>query len=166
MTNTPLDKTIKIILERRYEKAEITAAIPKCEMKELLYLYTKNVHFSFNKDIQYIYREREREKEYIQNDGIAMASPLGQVLAHTFMAELKKTIIISLREKIKLWKSYVDNTIPFVKTDIIKNVLSSLNSYHGNIKFTMEIEQNNEIPLLDVLFIDNLERIVQPFIVK
>ena len=115
-----------------------------------------------------IYRERERkrEKEYIQNDGIAMASPLGQVLAHTFMAELKKSIIISLREKIKLWKSYVDNTIPFVKTDIIKNVLSSLNSYHGNIKFTMEIEQNNEIPLLDVLFIDNLERIVQPFIVK
>ena len=95
-----------------------------------------------------------------------MASPLGQVLAHTSMAELKKTIIISLREKIKLWKSYVDNTIPFVKTDIIKNVLSSLNSYHGNIKFTMEIEQNNEIPLLDVLFIDNLERIVQPFIVK
>ena len=50
-----------------------------------------------------------------------------------------------------LWKRYVDDTITFVKTDEIKNVLSSFNSYYSNIQFTMEIEQNSQIPFLDVL---------------
>ena len=36
--------------------------------------------------------------------------------------ELERAIILSLRDKIKLWKSYVDDTIAFVKTDAIKNV--------------------------------------------
>ena len=59
----------------------------------------------------------------------------------------------------KLWKRYVDDTVAFVKTDEIKNVLSSLNSYCSNIQFTMETEQNNQIPFLDVLLIRNVETI-------
>ena len=47
----------------------------------------------------------------------------------------------------------------FVKTDAIKDILSCLNSYHGNIQFTMEIEQNNQIPFSDVLLIYNVETI-------
>ena len=50
-----------------------------------------------------------------------------------------------------LWKRYVDDTITFVKTDEIKNVLSSFSSYYDNIQFTMEIEQNSQIYFLDVL---------------
>ena len=80
-----------------------------------------------------------------------MGSPLGPVLANIFMVELERTIISSLSDKIKLWKHYVDYTITFVKTDEIKNVLPSLNSYYSNIQFTMEIEQNNQILVLDVL---------------
>ena len=144
-TNVPMDKTIEIILKRVCEKKEIITTIPKREMKELLYLCTKNVHFSFNNEI------------YMQNDGVAMGSPLGPVLANIFMVELERAIIPSLSDKIKLWKRYVDDTIAFVKTDEIKNVLSSLNSYYSNIQFTMEIEQNNQIPFLDVLFIRNME---------
>ena len=53
-TNVLLDKTIEIILERVYQKKEITATIPECEMKER-YLCTKNVCFSFNNEI-YIHR--------------------------------------------------------------------------------------------------------------
>ena len=82
-----------------------------------------------------------------------MSSPLGSVLANIFMAELERTIIPCLRDKIKLWKRYADDTITFAKTDEIKNVLSSLNSYYSNIQFTMGIEQNNQIPFSDVLLI-------------
>ena len=112
-------------------------------MKELLYLCTKNVHFSFNNDI------------YIQNDGVAMGCPLGPVLGNIFMAELERTVIPSASDKKKLFK----NTIVFVNTDVIKNVLSSLNSSHSNIHFTMEIKQSNQIPFLDVFLIHNLEKI-------
>ena len=104
-TNVPLDKTIEIILKRVYEKKEIMTTIPMREMKELLYLSTKNVHFSFNNEI------------YMQNDAVAMVSPLGTVLANIFMVELERVIIPSLYDKIKLWKRQVDDTIAFVKTD-------------------------------------------------
>ena len=116
-------------------------------MKELLYLCTKNVHFSFNNEI------------YMQNDGEVMDSPLEPVLAKIFMVELERTAIPSLSDKTKLWKRYVDDRITFVKTDEIKKVLSFLNIFCSNIPFTMEIEQNNQIPFLDVLLIRNLETI-------
>ena len=123
-----MNKTIEIILGRVYEKKDLTTTtISKREMKELLYLCTKNVHFSFSSEI------------YMQNDGVAMGFPLGPVLANIFMVELERTIIPSFSDKIKLWKRYVDDTSTFVKTDEIKDVLSSLNSCYSNILFTMEI---------------------------
>ena len=123
-----MNKTIEIILGRVYEKKDLTTTtISKREMKELLYLCTKNVHFSFSSEI------------YMQNDGVAMGFPLAPVLANIFIAELEKTIMPSFSDKIKLWKRYVDDTSTFVKTDEIKDVLSSLNSCYSNIIFTMEI---------------------------
>ena len=123
-----MNKTIEIILGRVYEKKDLTTTtISKREMKELLYLCTKNVHFSFSNEI------------YMQNDGVTIGFPLGPVLANIFMVELERTIIPSFSDKIKLWKRYVDDTSTFVKTDEIKDVLSSLNSCYSNILFTMEI---------------------------
>ena len=52
-------------------------------MKELIYLCTKNVHFSFNNEIS------------MQNDGVAMGSPLGPVLAN-IIVELDRTITPSV----------------------------------------------------------------------
>ena len=146
-TNVQLNKTIEIILKKVYEKKEILTTIPKPVMTELLYLCTKNVHFSFNNEI------------YMQNNDVAMDSRLGPVLANIFMVELERTIIPSLSDKIKFWKRYADDTIAFVKTDEIKNALSSFNSYYSKIKFTIEIEQNNRIPFLDLLMIRNVETI-------
>ena len=95
----------------------------------------------------------------MHNDGEVMDSPLEPVLAKIFMVELERTAIPSLSDKTKLWKRYVDDTITFVKTDEIKKVLSFLNIFCSNIPFTMEIEQNSQIPFLDVLLIRNLETI-------
>ena len=68
-TNVPLDYTIDIILRRIYIDKEINTKISREEMKELLLLCTKNVHFSYN------------VKLFLQRDGIAMGSPLGPVIA-------------------------------------------------------------------------------------
>ena len=62
-TNAPLEETIEIILKRICINKEITTDIPKREMKELLILCTKNVHFTFNKET------------YIQVDGVSVDSP-------------------------------------------------------------------------------------------
>ena len=64
-TNVPLEKTIEITLKRIYERKEINTSISKKEMKQLLTLCTKNVHFIYD------------NKVYQQNDGVAMGSTLG-----------------------------------------------------------------------------------------
>ena len=79
-TNVPLDFTIDVVLKSIYDENEINTNIPKQQMRDLLLLSTKNVHFSYNGDI------------YTQADGIAMSSPLSPVLAGIFMVELERTI--------------------------------------------------------------------------
>ena len=46
--NIPLEETIEIIFKKIYVNKEMTTDIPKQEMKELLILCAKNVHFTFN----------------------------------------------------------------------------------------------------------------------
>ena len=72
-TSIPLTETIDIILDRNYNRKEISTALTKNEMKKLLTLCTKNVHFTLNNEI------------YVQNDGVAMGSRLGPILANVFM---------------------------------------------------------------------------------
>ena len=117
--------------------------ILKKEMKELLHLCTENLHFIFNGEI------------FIQIDGVTMGSPLGPILANIFMVELEKIIIPKLEREVKLWRRFVDDTICFAKMDSLNYILLTINSFHKNIKFTMEIEQNSTTPFLDVLLIRN-----------
>ena len=136
-TSVPLEHTIDIIIKRIYEKHEITTVLTAHEMKKLLTICTKNVHFSFNNDI------------YIQIDGVAMGSPLGPLLANIFMVELENVLVPKLNDYVKKWRRFVDDTFVYIKHGSTEYVLSILNSFHDNIKFTYEQENNNRLPFLD-----------------
>ena len=135
-TNVPLEETIEIIFKKIYI---INKDIPKQEMKELLKFCTKNVYFAFNKET------------YIQVDGVAMDSPLGPVLGNIFMVELETSVIPNLRNKVKLWKRFVDDTYWLARLEYIDNMFLTLNSFHKNQKLTFEIEKDNNIPFPDIL---------------
>ena len=47
-TNIPLEKTIEITLKRIYQCKKINTSVSKKEMKQLLTLCTKNVHFTYD----------------------------------------------------------------------------------------------------------------------
>ena len=47
----------------------------------------------------------------------------------------------------------MDDTFLYVKLGSVEYVLPVLNSFHDNIKFTYEQENNNRLPFLDILFI-------------
>ena len=72
-----MDQTIEIILNRVYDKNKISTDITKGEIKELVILCTKIVHFTFDGII------------YVQNDDVAMGLSMGTVLAKIFMVELE-----------------------------------------------------------------------------
>ena len=76
-----MDSTIDIILNCIYDKKELTTNAKRKDMRDLILLCTKNVHFTFNNDI------------YKQTDGVALGSPLGPVLAGIIMAELENTVV-------------------------------------------------------------------------
>ena len=146
-TLVPLEQNIDIIIKRIFEKHEITTVFTKNEMKKLLTICTKNLHFSFNNDI------------HIRIDGVAMGSPLGPVIANIFMVELESVLASKLNDHVKKRRRFVDDTFVYVKRGSIEYVLSVRNSFHDNIKFTYEQENNNRLSFLDVLFIRDHEKI-------
>ena len=74
----------------------------------------QNVHFTFDNQF------------YQQNDGVAMGSPLGPVLAGIFMVELKNRLVPTLGNMVLNWKRFVDDTIGYVKNGGIDVILSNL----------------------------------------
>ena len=138
-TYVTLDFTISVILRRIYNKNEIHTNIKKSEMKELLLLCIKNVHYMLNSDI------------HQQFDGVAMGSPLGPVMAGIFMVKLERTLLPRLIEYMTPWKRYVNGTIATIKSTSIDHVLMIPNTFYKNIKFTYELEINKKISFLDVL---------------
>ena len=127
-TLVPLEHTIDLIT-KIFEKHEITTVFTKNEMKELLTISTRN-------DI------------YTQIDGMAMGSPLGSIIAKTFMVELESMLVPKLNDHVNKWRRFVDDTFAYDKCGSIEYVLSVLNSFHDNIKFTM-----NKRIIIDCLFL-------------
>ncbi len=110
--------------------------ITKAELKELLTIAAKNKLFQFEGNL------------YEQNDGVAMGSPLGPLMANAFMSHLEEHLD-NFEEMPSLYKRYVDDTFA-IMPDIqaAENFLTTLNQCHSSLKFTMEIANNNVLPFL------------------
>ena len=145
-TKVPLDYTIEIILRKIYDEHRISTKIPRQDLKKLLYMCTKEMHFIFNK------------RGYRQVDGVAMGSPLGPVIANIFMSELESTLVPLMSDDISFWARYVDDTFAFVRRGSKQRILDRLNSFHPNIRFTDEVEVEGRIAFLDVLVTTNPDR--------
>ena len=78
---------------------DLQTSIARSEMKELLILCTKKNHFTFDNVIK------------VQNDGVAMGSPLGSVLTDIFMIELETSLLPGLTDYLQYWKRYIDDSM-------------------------------------------------------
>ena len=91
-TMVPLDYTIDLTLKQIYGDKEIETKISRKDMKILLILCTRNVHFTFGNNI------------YQQKDGVAMSSPLGPVLPGICMIHLEIILIPELEKRMTPWE--------------------------------------------------------------
>ena len=146
-TSVSLEHTIDIIITQICEKHEITTVFTKNEMKKLLTICMKNLHFSFNNDI------------YIQVDGIATGWPLVPVIVKIFMIEPASVLVPKLNDHVKKWRRFVDGTFVHVKCGSIKYVLSILNSFHDNIRSTYEQENKNRLAFSRCFFTRDHEKV-------
>ena len=107
-----------ISFESIYEEHGVSTNITKQEMKKMLILCTKKVHFPFNEEV------------YKQTDGVAMGSPLGPVLRDVVVElDNENNIVPVLRENLSFCKRYVDDTICFIKIRTIDYITRMLNNF-------------------------------------
>ena len=139
LTMYDLMKRLKLFYKKYMWKRKLKLQYQNFNIKELLLLCTKHLHFRFNDEI------------YTQIDGLAMGSSLVPLLANIFMMSLEEKVLPKVSNYLRYWKHYVDDTFAYVVPEKINFILKELNSYHPNLKFTYELEENNKITFLEVL---------------
>ena len=90
---------------------------------------------------------------YYQNDGLAMGSPPAPLLANGWMSQYDDTI----KREAKIYYRYMDDVLRNLKKEDCEAKLGEINNLHKNLKFTMERESQNELPVLDMKVIHNHE---------
>ena len=106
---------------------------------ELLKICVQTTYFSFNKEL------------HKQVDGLAIGAATSGPGADLFMEKMEKKAIDSFIEPPKIWRRYVDDTFTKLKRIYVDQFLTHLNNQHPRIKFTTEIQENNQIAFLDTL---------------
>ena len=82
-----------------------------------------------------------------------MESPLGPLFADVFMNHLESDLKDKLEANGMLYnRRFVDDSFVLVKeTADIDKLLYILNSFYTDMQFTVEIENNDSLPFLDIL---------------
>jgi len=91
-----------------------------------------------------------RGKFYKQLEGAAMGSPISPVFCEVFMGQFEKKTIQG-NPDISLYRRYIDDIASIVKKRRVQATLDKINSFHHDIQFTIEEEENGSLPFLDVL---------------
>ena len=142
-TNVPLKETIEILTTLIYDQNnESFRNCSKREFQTLLELTTMDTFFFFNNTY------------YKQIDGLAMGSPMSATLANVFLCHHENNWINNCPGDFKplYYKRYVDDTFAiFRNRQQAERFLDYMNSRHEKISFTMETEENSQIPFLDLL---------------
>ncbi|XP_062711019.1 uncharacterized protein LOC134289038 [Aedes albopictus] len=90
---------------------------------------------------------------YCQKSGTAMGNPLSPALADLVMETLLDHVLEGIDIPIPFLKKYVDDLITALPIDMIEHVRNALNEFNSHIQFTCEMENNNQLPYLDMLLI-------------
>ncbi|CAM4855531.1 unnamed protein product [Rotaria socialis] len=145
-TNIPvheaIEETLDILFKKEKNKGATIIPFNRTQFKKLLEFAVCEVPFRF------------LNNTYIQQDGVAMGSPLAPILADIFISKLELKLNKFSINKPLIWKRYVDDVFCiFHNSQKISKFLISINKWHKNIKFTLQNEEDDEIAFLDVLII-------------
>ncbi|KAJ8980916.1 hypothetical protein NQ317_011557 [Molorchus minor] len=92
-----------------------------------------------------------------QHEGTAMGNSLSPFIANLFMSRFETDIKEEFEYFPRIWIRYVDDIFAVFDTKVesVDSFISKLNSRFTSVNFTYEIENNGQLPFLDVLVIKN-----------
>ena len=133
-TNVPVKEAIsdctELLFSSRYKKPPVS----KETFKTLTELCTCNVLMLTH------------DGYYRQVDGLAMGSPLAPLLVNGWLSKFDDQI----KGSSILYGRYMDDIIRDIKGNQIDSKLAEINRIHPSLKFTIEREEDNSIPFLDM----------------
>ena len=139
-TNIPVDFVTDIILKEIYgsDSTKKVYGLTKRQFKNLLVWTTKRTTLNFNGSF------------YEQIDGVGMGSPIAPAFADIFMNYvIEKTKEFNVQPDV--FFRYVDDCFAvFPDFESAMLFYRKLNQIHSNVKFTYELENNKQLPFLDV----------------
>ena len=85
-----------------------------------------------------------------------MGSPLSTIITNLFMDKFEQKSLNYANPKPEWWSRFVDDTFLIWAhgKEGLKKIMDDLNKQSESIKFTKEFEENNAIPFLDTLVIE------------
>ena len=140
-TNIPVIETIEIICNKFFQNSTLYHGYNRAQFKQLLLLTVNNTQFIFNEIL------------YKQIDGLSMGNPAAPHLANIFLCHLEEQFMQQCPSDIKplFYRRYLDDTIAvFNNEQCADKFFNFINNFHSNIQFTIEKEQCNKLPFLDV----------------
>ena len=137
-TNVPVKETVNYILELIPENQ---LPLPKSILRTLLLLATTNILFSFD------------DKLYLQEEGVCMGSNLGPTMASFALSMIED----KFNDTPIFYQRYVDDIFAvFHSKDEAETFLQHINTFHPNLKFTIEHPKDNRLTFLDITInVDN-----------
>ena len=79
-----------------------------------------------------------------------MGSPVSPIIADIFMEDLEDKTFATYVATPRVWYRFVDDVISVVKKHNVQGLIQHLNKQHGQIQFTMEMENSSSLPFMDV----------------
>lgn len=90
-------------------------------------------------------------KFYKQIDGLTIGGCVSGILADFVVTDIINNTIYEAGIKPTLTGKYVDDLLMIVSREEVENIFTILNAQNKNIQFTMEIEEQCQLPYLDIL---------------
>lgn len=149
-TNIPIHLAIKNIMNKWETLKNFTTITRPMFLKLLRFCLEDNNYFTFN------------SKFYHQTYGMPMGNPLSPTIADIVLDTLLDNVIEELKlanVNIKFISKYVDDLFAVIKQDDEEIIMKTLNAYHNKINFTIEKENNQKLPYLDMQIIKDNERL-------
>ena len=89
---------------------------------------------------------------YQQKQGTAMGSPVSVTVANLVMEDAEQRALTCFQsEKPLFWKRYVHGTCSAIHPDLVEEFHQHINDVEPSIQFTREIQQDEQLPFLDIL---------------
>ncbi|XP_071441730.1 conserved oligomeric Golgi complex subunit 3-like [Hetaerina americana] len=99
------------------------------------------------------WRSVDNTLQHRHGQGVPMGSPLSPAIANFFMEDFEEKALRTAKLRPRYFFRYVDDTFivwPHGPA-ALNEFLEHMNSVHPNIRFTMEKEDNGQLPFLDIL---------------